>query len=161
MMDQIPFRDLTTPAGILVAGMIIRQVVEIAKHSFLPWLDAGNERKGVVILAAALYAAWAAVYARDLTVDGWTALFAALTVAGTAIGVNEGIDGARDQLAKNVVNALRRRPSLIGSAEGEVTPIVTTAGGVASGEVGPDLDLLVAGGDPIDEPLDPAFAGHR
>jgi hypothetical protein len=162
MFDQIPFRDLTTPAGILVAGVLIRQVIEIAKHSLLPWLDAGNEKKGAVLLAAALYAAWAAAYARDLSVDGWTALFAALSVAGTAVGVNEGIDGARDQLAKNVVTALRRRPSLIDSAGGEGPPVVASAPGrVAPAEGGPDLDLLVAGGDPVEESLDPAFAEVR
>jgi hypothetical protein len=160
-MDQIPFRDLTTPAGMLVAGVVIRQLIEIAKHSFLPWLDAGNERKGTVILAAALYAAWAAAYGGDLAVDGWTALFAALTVAGTAIGVNEGVDGTRDHVAKNIVSALRRRPSLMGGAGGEVQPVVTTPGTAGSAEIGPDLDLLVAGGDPIDDPLDPALAGYR
>lgn len=159
-MEQIPLRDLTTPAGMLVAGVVIRQIVEIAKHSFIPWLDAGNERKGTVLLAAALYAAWAAAYGQDLAVDGWTALFAALTVAGTAIGVNEGIDGARDQLAKNVVAALRRRPSLIGAAPSDVQPVVLTPAAAGPAEIGPDLDLLVAGGDPVDAPSDPAFARY-
>lgn len=162
MFDQIPFRDLTTPGGILAAGVLIRQVIEIAKNSFLPWLDAGNERKGAVILAAAVYVAWTAVYATNLAVDGWTALFAALSVAGTAVGVNEGIDGARDQIAKNVVTALREKPSLIGSNGAAAPPGGATAPGrVASVETGPDFDLLVAGGDAMDEPLDPAFAGFR
>jgi hypothetical protein len=95
MIDQVPFRDLTTPVGIVLAGTLIRQIIEIAKKSFLPWLDAGNERKGVAILAIILYGAWLAAYGRDLTTDGWQALFAALAVCGTAIGTNETIDAAR------------------------------------------------------------------
>lgn len=162
MIDQVPFRDLTTPVGIVLAGTLIRQLIEIAKKSFLPWLDAGNERKGVAILAIVLYGAWLAAYGRDLTTDGWQALFAALAVGATAIGANETIDAARDQVAKNVVSAIRDRPSLAGSsASTEGSSMIRSGEAVAPIEAGPDIDIRVAGGDAFDEPLDPAYAGSR
>jgi len=69
-VDQLPFNDLTSPAGIAAVAVVIRQLIEFAKHSFIPWLDHGNERKGAYIIAAGVYVAWLAAYGSDLSADG-------------------------------------------------------------------------------------------
>lgn len=158
-LDQFPFRELTTPAGVAAAAVLIRQVVEMAKHSFLPWLDAGNERKGVFILTAVLYVGWLLVYGTDLGRDGVAAAAAFWATATAAIGANEAVDAAKGMVAKNVREA---------AAEGEVSETGDGAMEVddsvdrsAPLESGPDLDLLVDGGEATslldDSPRDPAL----
>jgi hypothetical protein len=134
MIDQLPLKELVTPAGIVLAGLLVRQVVEIAKKSFLPWLDAANERKGAVVVAAAIYVAWAAAYGSNLATDGWTAFAAFLAVAGGSIGANEGVDAARGQVAKNVAILLQEQPQL--AALAGLGPSSTGAGGAAGAGAG-------------------------
>jgi hypothetical protein len=160
MIDQLPLSALTTPGGIIVAGALVRQVIEVLKHSLLPWLDDGNERKGVVIVAALIYVAWLAAYGQDLATDGWAALYGFLAVSATSIGVNEAVDAARDQVSKNVVKSLTERPEIVAAGAGSAR----TQGDVQEVSVplegGPDLDLRVAGGEVLDldaeQPADPA-----
>ena len=177
--DQFPFRDLTTAAGIAAAALLIRQIIEAAKHSFLPWLDANNERKGTFILAALLYVAWLAVYGTDLATDGPAALAAFWTTSIAAMGTNESIDAAKAVVAKSVVQTV---------ADDPVVATAATASGVINGgsgstakaggavvadadasidddafeasdsgaplEPGPDLDLNVNNGNPLDDDED-------
>jgi hypothetical protein len=107
MIDQFPFRELTTAAGIAAAALLIRQVIEAAKGSFLPWLDDNNERKGTFILAALLYIAWLAVYGTDLAKDGPAALAAFWACSIAALGTNEAVDAAKGVVAKNVVQTVQ------------------------------------------------------
>jgi hypothetical protein len=159
-LGQFPFRDLVTPAGIAAAAVLIRQIIEMAKHSFLPWLDAGNERKGVFIISAALYAGWLLVYGADLGRDGFAAVTAFWATATAAIGSNEAVDAAKGVVARNVHDV---------AAEDSAVAAVGTAGVDDSSdrstsiERGPARDLLVDGGEPAalleEPPADPAAAG--
>jgi hypothetical protein len=192
-LDQFPFRELTTAAGIAAAAVIIRQVIEAAKGSFLPWLDANNERKGTFMLAAALYLAWLAVYGTDLAKDGPAAVAAFWACSIAAMGTNEAVDAARGVVAKNVVQAVASDPivATAATASGVIANGATPSGaGVAADadassadaadvslasttatdtgaplEAGPEIDLNVNNGDPLDDdnddddddgPLDPA-----
>jgi hypothetical protein len=195
-LDQFPFRELTTATGIAAAALLIRQVIEVAKGSFLPWLDANNERKGTFILAAVLYLAWLAVYGTDLGKDGPAAVAAFWACAIAAMGTNEAVDAAKGVVAKSVVQTVASDPVVAAAAtasgviaDGEAS-IGTTVTGVAADadassadavdvssaslvaadtgaplEAGPELDLNVNDGDPLDdddeddEPIDPATAG--
>jgi hypothetical protein len=162
-LDQLPFSDLTTPAGIAAVAVVIRQLVEFAKHSFLPWLDNGNERKGAYIVAAAIYLGWLAVYGTSLSVDGPVAL-AAFWAAGTAaLGTNEAVDAAKGVVAKNVGGTTAdMRADAAGQDDMGTPDVDDSVDRSAPLESGPDLDLLVNGGDPqsaLEEPPpDPAFA---
>jgi hypothetical protein len=159
-LDQFPFRELTTPAGIVAAGILIRQLIEVAKKDLVPWLDAQNERKGTFIIAALLYLAWLLVYGTDLERDGIAAFAAFWATATGAIGVNESVDAAKGVVAKNVGGSLPtdlEDPRLGGG------PLDDSADRSAPIELGPDLDLLVDEGDvgaseeepPRDPALDP------
>jgi hypothetical protein len=166
--DQFPFRDLTTPAGIAVAAILIRQVIEMAKHSFLPWLDRGNERKGAFIVSAVLYLLWLVFYGTDLSTDGPLA-FAAFWAAATAtIGANETVDAAKGVVARNVAGAAADTAATADAAD----PTAGTAIGTATiddsmdrsapMETGPAFDLLVDAGEAVaefeDAPQDPALS---
>lgn len=164
-LDQLPIRDLTTPAGIAALAIVIRQAIEMAKGSFLPWLDHENERKGAFIIAAVVYVAWLAAYGRDLAADGPVA-FAAFWAAGTAaIGANEAVDAAKGVVTKNVTGVDPGAAAEVGSTDNDPNTAVVddSTERVAPLEVGPDLDLNVNGGDPVadfdEPPRDPAFAG--
>lgn len=178
-LDQFPFRELTTAAGIAAAALLIRQVIEAAKGSFLPWLDANNERKGTFMLAAALYLAWLAVYGTDLAKDGPAAVAAFWACAIAAMGTNEAVDAARGVVAKNVVQAVATDPivATAATASGVLTDGATPSGGAVAAdadassadaadvspagttatdtgaplEAGPELDLNVNNGDPLDD----------
>ena len=106
MIESIPFADLVTPAGIVLAGVLTRQLIEILKGLGLlglgGWIDAGNERKTGIILSASLYLAWAAAYARVLPDDVWTAALSWIAVALAAMGANEVID-AGQQVVRGVI----------------------------------------------------------
>ena len=160
--DQFPFSDVVTPAGIAAVAVVIRQVIEFAKHSFLPWLDHGNERKGAFIVAAAVYLAWLVVYGTDLGTDGPVAL-AAIWAAGTAsIGSNEAIDAAKGVVAKNVTER-NSAPADAATGTGSSTAAVDNSVDRSEPlEAGPDLDLRVDGGDAVvdfdEPPPDPAGA---
>jgi len=162
-VDQLPFNDLTSPAGIAAVAVVIRQLIEFAKHSFIPWLDHGNERKGAYIIAAGVYVAWLAAYGSDLSVDGPMAL-AAFWAAGTAaIGTNEAVDAAKGVVANNVGGSTGPAAAEAGTPNDEGAVVSDDSVDRSSPlELGPDLDLLVNGGDPelaIEEPPpDPAFA---
>jgi hypothetical protein len=194
-LDQFPFRELTTATGIAAAALLIRQIIETAKGSFLPWLDANNERKGTFILAAVLYIAWLAVYGTDLAKDGPAALAAFWACSIAAMGTNEAIDAAKGVVAKNVVQTVRTDPIVAteATASGVIDGTVVAAGAAgtaavaadadASGadaaaassvasadsgaplEAGPDVDLNVNAGDPLDDDdddgdmVDPAATG--
>ena len=136
-LDQFPFRELTTAAGIAAAALLIRQVIEMAKGSFLPWLDANNERKGTFILAAVLYLAWLAVYGTDLGKDGPVAVAAFWACAIAALGTNEAVDAAKGVVAKNVVQAVATDPVVATAAaasgvtdNGAVSTVTAVAPGV-------------------------------
>ena len=197
-LDQFPFRELTTAAGIAAAALLIRQVIEVAKGSFVPWLDANNERKGTFILAALLYLAWLAVYGTDLAKDGPPAVAAFWACSIAAMGTNEAVDAAKGVVAKNVVQTVGTDSAVATAAlaSGVIDNVSASAGATAaSGEVvaadadassadraelagaglagasvagvstvstiasdtgapleaGPDLDLNVNGGDPLDD----------
>jgi hypothetical protein len=160
-LDQFPFRELTTPAGIVAAGILIRQLIEVAKKDLVPWLDARNERKGTFIIAALLYLAWLLVYGTDLERDGIAAFAAFWATATGAIGVNESVDAAKGVVAKNVGGNLPNA-DLQDSGPGG-GPLDDSADRSVPIEHGPDLDLLVDEGDveafeeepPRDPALDP------
>lgn len=193
-LDQFPFRELTTAAGIAAAALLIRQVIEAAKNSFLPWLDANNERKGTFILAAGLYIGWLAVYGTDLGKDGPAAVAAFWACSIAAMGTNEAVDAAKGVVAKSVVQAVRTDSvvateatvsgvidgsAVVTGANGAVnvaadadasaadTALASSVPATDSGaplEAGPELDLNVNGGDPLDDdddgdPADPAPTG--
>jgi hypothetical protein len=199
-LDQFPFRELTSAAGIAAAALLIRQVIEAAKGSLIPWLDANNERKGTFIFAAVLYVAWLAVYGTDLGKDGPAALAAFWACSIAALGTNEAVDAAKGVVAKNVVQTVATDPVVAtaatasGVTTGVPAPIAAVAApaaavavdpvvavdadastaddgdgppdglevdGAAPLELGPDVDLNVNDGNPLDdedddEPLDPA-----
>lgn len=161
-MEQLPLEQIVTPAGLVLAGALTRQIIEVLKGSLIPWLDRGNERKGVVLVAGVIYMAWLVAYGRNLATDGWTALFSFLAVSGTAIGTNEAVDAAKSQVTKNVVASIRERPELVGAAAKDYGVARSARDEAVDGVAdGPDLDLLVGGGatDPSIEgaPLDPAM----
>lgn len=198
-LGQIPLDQLTTAAGVAAAAIAIRQIIEIVKDSFR-WLDAGNERKGAIILAAAVYIAWLALYGKDLGTDGPAAFAAFVACSTAAMGTNEALDAAKGVVAKNVVQTVGTDPvvateavktgvispeAAAGNAAGTestttgpatVDPDASTevddasaaardADGGAPLEAGPDVDLNVNGGDPLDDddededPFDPAGIG--
>lgn len=201
-LDQLPLRELTTAAGIAAAALLIRQVIETAKGSFLPWLDANNERKGTFILAAVLYLAWLAVYGTDLERDGPAAVAAFWACAIAAMGTNEALDAAKGVVAKNVVETVAADPVVATAAAAsgviadgaastgttgapvravaadadassadvadvaDVSSETVAADTGAPLEAGPDLDLNVNDGDPLDdddeddELVDPAAVGQ-
>lgn len=193
-LDQFPFRELTTATGIGAAALLIRQVIEVAKGSFLPWLDANNERKGTFILAAVLYLAWLAVYGTDLGKDGPAALAAFWACSIAAMGTNEAVDAAKGVVAKSVVQTVRTDPIVAteatasgvidgtavatgtvgpavpgdadaSGADAAAAPSVASADSGAPLEAGPELDLNVNDGDPLDDDdedddvVDPAATG--
>lgn len=168
--DQFPFQNLTTPGGIAVAAILIRQVIEFAKHSFLPWLDRGNERKGAFIVSAVLYLAWLVFYGKDLSTDGPLAVAAFWAAATATIGANETVDAAKGVVAKNVADAAVDIAASA-TAAGSVAVAEAAVGAAtvddsmdrsAPMEAGPALDLLVDGGDAVSEfedaPPDPALS---
>jgi hypothetical protein len=159
-LEQFPFRDLVTPAGIAAAAVLIRQIIEMAKHSFLPWLDAGNERKGVFILSAALCAGWLLVYGTDLGRDGFAAVTAFWATATAAIGSNEAVDAAKGVVARNVRDATADDPEVTTVGTAGVDDSLDRSTSI---ERGPAIDLLVDGGEPAapleEPPADPALAG--
>jgi hypothetical protein len=161
MVEQLPLEQVVTPAGVVGAGLLTRQIIEILKGSLVPWLDRGNVRMGVVIVAALSYVAWVAAYGQNLATDGWTAVFAFLAVSGTAVGANEAVDAGKGQVTKNVLASLRERPEIAFAAAASTVdqPADRPADTAAGIEPGPELDLLVGDGahDAGDEaPLDPA-----
>jgi hypothetical protein len=160
-LDQLPIRDLTTPAGIAAIAVVIRQVIEMAKKSFLPWIDAGNERKATFIVAAVVYLVWLAFYGKDLNTDGPVAL-AAFWAAGTAaIGANEAVDAAKGVVASNVGGTSEADKPAAGT-DAATTVVDDSVDRSAPLEAGPDLDLLVNGGNVVSDfeepPQDPALA---
>ena len=160
-MEQLPLQQVVSPAGVVLAGALTRQVVEVLKGSLVPWLDRGNERKGVVLVAGLIYLAWLVAYGQNLATDGWTALFSFLAVSGTAIGTNEAVDAAKGQVTKNIVASIRERPELVGAPAAGDGVARSGRDEVVDGiDDGPDLDLLIGGGasdQSIDGPLlDPA-----
>jgi len=153
MIDQLPLAELTTPAGIVVAGALVRQTVEVLKGSLIPWLDGGNERKGVVLVTILLYIVWLAAYGQSLAIDGWTAFASTLAVSAAAIGTNEGIDAARNQVAKNVVNALKERPALA-EAAADATGVTAVVAAVAAAPAAVAATAPAAGVDEDEVPDD-------
>ena len=155
--DQFPFQNLTTPAGIALTAILIRQVIEFAKHSFLPWLDRGNERKGAFIVSAVLYLLWLGFYGKDLSTDGTLAVAAFWAVATATIGTNEIVDAAKGVVAKNVVDATERTAtpadaSSMSSAEMiGATIIDDSIDRSAPMEAGPAFNLLVDEGGAMAE----------
>src|SRR3954447_22279751 len=109
-LEQFPLKELTTAAGIAAAAVLIRQIIEMAKGSFLPWLAAANEGKGPFIIAAGLYLAWRAAYGTDLAKDGPAAVTAFFACATAALGANEAVDAAKGVVAKNVVQQAGTHP---------------------------------------------------
>ncbi len=124
-LDQFPFRELTTAAGIAAAAVLIRQVIEFAKGSFLPWLDAANERKGVFILAGLLYLAWLVIYGKNLETDLPAAVAAVWACGIASIGTNEAVDAAKGVAAKNMAQTVASDPVANAAA--------TTAGIIGGG----------------------------
>ena len=104
--DTIPFVQLVTPAGIVFAGVFVRQLIEILKGLGLlglgGWIDAGNERKVSIVIAGLLYAGWAVGYGSVFPDDAWTAVLSWLAVALASMGANEAID-AGQQVLRGVV----------------------------------------------------------
>lgn len=98
-LDQIPFSALVLPAGIVFAGLFVRQLIEILKGLGLlgvgGWIDAGNERKTSIVISGLLYLAWAASYARIFPDDAWTAVLSWIAVALASMGTNEAIDAGQ------------------------------------------------------------------
>jgi len=162
VLEQFPLRELTTAAGVAAAALAIRQVIEASKGSFFPWLDAGNERKGAILLAAVIYLAWLAIYGKDLATDGPAALAAFFACATAAMGANEAVDAAKGVVAKNVasqgtdpaVQAAAANATSQGGADvvgaAAATSGVDPDGGVAAEEP-PGVDLSVNAGDPLDD----------
>lgn len=111
-IDQIPFSALVTPAGIVFAGLFVRQMIEILKGLGLAglggWVDAGNERKTAIVLSAILYLAWAVSFARVFPDDAWTAVLSWAAVALASMGTNEAIDAGQ-----GVVRGVVIRPEVI------------------------------------------------
>lgn len=101
-LDQIPFVALVTPAGIVFAGLFVRQLIEILKGLGLAglggWVDAGNERKTSIVLSAVLYVAWAVSFARLFPDDAWTAVLSWVAVSLASMGTNEAIDASQSVL---------------------------------------------------------------
>ena len=195
VLEQFPFSQLTTAAGIAAAAVLIRQVIEFAKGSFVPWLDAANERKGAFILAALLYLAWLIVYGKNLETDLPAAVAAVWACGIAAIGTNEAVDAAKGVAAKNIAQTVASDPvanaaaatagiiatdtsaaassgatvavAVAGDADAssaDVTDASIVADSGAPLELGPDLDLSVNGGDPLDDEDeddlgDPAMVG--
>lgn len=197
VLEQFPFRELTTAAGIAAAALLIRQVIEFAKGSFLPWLDAANERKGVFVLAGLLYLAWLVVYGKHLETDLPAAVAAVWACGIAAIGTNEAVDAAKGVAAKNIAQTVATDPvaaeaaatagiigtggasaetagttgttdvAVAGDADASSADVANAAVSADSGaplEAGPDLDLNVNGGDPLDDDdeedlTDPAIVG--
>jgi hypothetical protein len=146
-VEQLPFEQIVSPAGVVLAGALTRQIIEVLKGTILPWLDRDNERKGVVIVAGLIYLGWLIAYGQDLATDGWTALFSVLAVSGTAIGANEAVDAVKGQVTKNVVATIRERPELVGATPNDGGFVGSARDDVVDGVTdGPDLDLLVADG---------------
>ena len=112
-LDQFPFKELTTAAGIAAAALLIRQIIEFSKGTFFPWLDAANERKGAFIMAAVLYAAWLIFYGTNLERDLPAAIAAIYACGIAAIGTNEAVDAAKGVVAKNVVQSYADMTSTI------------------------------------------------
>src|SRR4051812_20281744 len=139
-LDQFPFRELTSAAGIAAAALLIRQVIEAAKGSFVPWLDANNERKGTFILAAVLYLAWLAVYGTDLAKDGPPAVAAFWACAIAAMGTNEAVDAAKGVVAKNVVQTVRSDPVVATAASAAGGAGVAGVAGASSAGAGAPAD---------------------
>jgi hypothetical protein len=207
-LEQLPLDQLTTAAGVAAAAIAIRQIIEMVKGSFLPWLDAGNERKGAIILAAVVYVAWLALYGKNLGTDGPAAFAAFVACSTAALGTNEAVDAAKGVVAKNVVQTVGSDPVVAteavktgvisqetaaasaagaaGAAAGtaseaagavkvdpdasteadDVSSAAADADGGGPLEAGPDVDLNVNGGDPLDDddeddegPFDPATIG--
>lgn len=96
--------DLVTPAGIVVAGAIVRMVVELLKN-LIAWIDNGRERAFTALVALLLYGYWYWSFASGVPNGAWLAFTAFLAVTATAFGVNEAIDAGQGQLAKVVVKA--------------------------------------------------------
>jgi hypothetical protein len=143
-LEQFPFRELTTAAGIAAAALLIRQIIEFSKGSFFPWLDAANERKGAFILAALLYVAWLVVYGTNLEKDLPAAVAAVYACGIAAIGTNEAVDAAKGVVAKNVVQSVATDPAVANAAAASG---VTEGSAATTGTIGTTAttNVVVAG----------------
>lgn len=103
-MDQFSLKDIVTPAGIVALGLLVRQFVEVLK-GLIGWIDAGNERKVVILSALGAYAWWFGTYGQSFSVDGWLALMSWIAVSLAAMGANSLIDAGQQTLARTLAKS--------------------------------------------------------